>query len=61
MIRDFGCNDPINSYFTAWSATHEGSSPLREVSYENLEKIMKQGLLGYEENTKLHMHSQNPY
>ena len=57
LKQDFGFNDPINSYFTTWSATHEGSSPLGRVSYENLENIMKQGLLAYErEYRDLHMH-----
>ena len=58
LRSDFSYNDPLTSYFTTWSATHEGSGPpMGRVSSENLESIIKQGLLAYErEFRELHMH-----
>ncbi|OMJ92391.1 hypothetical protein SteCoe_4833 [Stentor coeruleus] len=58
LRQDLGYNDVIDCYYTTWSATHEGSGPpMGRVTGENLENIMKQGLLAYErEYRELHMH-----
>jgi dynein heavy chain 2, cytosolic len=58
LRQDLGYSEAINCFYTTWSATHEGSGPpMGRVSAENLETIMKQGLLAYErEYRELHMH-----
>lgn len=58
MRQDLAFNESIDGFFTTWSATHEGSGPpMGRVSIENLETVMKQGLIAYErEFRELHMH-----
>lgn len=58
LRSDFSFSDPLNSFFTTWSATHEGpGQSMGRVTDENLETIIKQGLLAYErEFRELHMH-----